>query len=115
MIESPIDLRSPAQCRHRRLPVGEDNRGGQTGARPRARQAGKDKKAPTAADTQGFVLKAKVHAANVFDRDGIKPLMDLIGGQFPCLSYLWPVSGHNGKGKGRDWIEKTLRWTVEVV
>src|SRR5919107_4571009 len=24
-------------------------------------------------DTEGFLLKAKVHAANVFDRDGIKP------------------------------------------
>jgi hypothetical protein len=57
----------------------------------------------------------KVHAANVFDRDGMKPLMELIGGQFPCLTYLWPDTGHNGKGKGRDWIEKTLRWTVEVV
>jgi hypothetical protein len=45
----------------------------------------------------------------------MKPLMDLIAGQFPCLSYLWPDTGHNGKGNGRDWIEKTLRWTVEVV
>jgi hypothetical protein len=30
-------------------------------------------------DTQGLALKAKVHAANVFDRDGIKPLMELVG------------------------------------
>ncbi len=27
-------------------------------------------------DTEGFVLKAKVHAADVFDRDGIKPLLE---------------------------------------
>ena len=36
-------------------------------------------------DTQGLVLKAKVHAASVFDRDGIKPLMELVGERFPPL------------------------------
>jgi hypothetical protein len=39
-------------------------------------------------DTQGLVLKAKVHAANVFDRDGIKPLMELVEERFPGLSHL---------------------------
>jgi hypothetical protein len=34
-------------------------------------------------DTQGLVLKAKVHAAaSVFDRDGIKPLMELVERRF---------------------------------
>ena len=38
-------------------------------------------------DTQGLlVLKAKVvHAANVFDREGIKPLMELVGHRLPRL------------------------------
>jgi hypothetical protein len=40
-------------------------------------------------DTQGLVLKAKIHAANVFDRDdGIKPLMELVGERFAHLSHL---------------------------
>ena len=57
--------------------------------------------------TQGLVLKAKVHAANVFDRDGIKPLEQLVGDRFPRL---WHLCGsrcrlHNGKGKGKDWAE----------
>jgi putative transposase len=39
-------------------------------------------------DTQGLVLKAKVHAANVFDRAGIKPLMELVEDRFPRLSHL---------------------------
>jgi NAD(P)-dependent dehydrogenase (short-subunit alcohol dehydrogenase family) len=49
-------------------------------------------------DTQGLVLKAKVHAANVFDRDGIKPLMELVEDRFPRLSHLWLDAGYNGKG-----------------
>jgi transposase len=66
-------------------------------------------------DTQGLVLKAKVHAANVFDRDGIKPLMELVGHRFPRLSHLWLDAGYNGKGKGKDWAEKVLGLRVEVV
>jgi putative transposase len=66
-------------------------------------------------DTQGLVLKAKVHAANVFDRDGIKPLMELVGDRFPRLSHLWLDAGYNGKGKGKDWAETVLGLTVEVV
>ncbi len=53
-------------------------------------------------DTQGLVLKAKVHAANVFDRDdGIKPLMELVEDRFPRLSHLWLDAGYNGKGRAR--------------
>jgi putative transposase len=66
-------------------------------------------------DTQGLVLKAKVHAASVFDRDGIKPLMEFVGERFARLSHLWLDAGYNGKGKGRDWAEKVLGLTVEVV
>jgi putative transposase len=66
-------------------------------------------------DTQGLVLKAKVHAASVFDRDGIKPLMELVEERFPRLSHLWLDAGYNGKGKGKDWAEKALGLTVEVV
>jgi putative transposase len=64
-------------------------------------------------DTQGLVLKAKVHAANVFDRDGIKPLMELVGDRFPRLLHPWLDAGYNGKGK--DQAEKVLGLTVEVV
>src|SRR5215212_5374275 len=67
-------------------------------------------------DTEGFVMRAKVHAASVFDRDGIKPLMDLVGERFPRLSHLWLDAGYNGKGKGKDyWAEKALGLSTEVV
>jgi hypothetical protein len=60
-------------------------------------------------DTQGLVLKAKVHAASVFDRDGIKPLMEFVGERFPRLSHLWLDAGYNavrargGIGPKRCW------------
>jgi transposase len=66
-------------------------------------------------DTEGLVMRAKVHAASVFDRDGIKPLMELVGERFPRLSHLWLDAGYNGKGKGKDWVEKFLGLRVEVV
>jgi len=64
-------------------------------------------------DTEGLVMRAKVHSAGVFDRDGIKPLLGLTGGMFPRLSHLWLDAGYNRKGK--DWVEKALGLTAEVV
>jgi len=66
-------------------------------------------------DTQGLVLRAKAHAASVFDRAGIKPLMEFVGERFPRLSHLWLDAGYNGEGKGRDWAEKASGFSVEVV
>jgi len=66
-------------------------------------------------DTEGLLMKVKVHAASVFDRDGIKPLMELVGERFPRLSHLWLDAGYNGKGKGKDWAEKALGLSVKVV
>ena len=66
-------------------------------------------------DTEGLVLKAKVHTAAVFDRDGIKPLMELLRERFPRLSHLWLDAGYNGKGKGKDLAEKALGLSVKLV
>jgi putative transposase len=40
-------------------------------------------------DTQGLVLKAKVHSAKIQDREGIKVLLDLAPDHLPRLSHLW--------------------------
>ncbi len=67
-------------------------------------------------DTEGWVLRSKVHAANVMDRDGIKLLLDgPVRQLFPRLRHVWLDAGYNGEGKGRDWVEKALGWTAEVV
>ncbi len=63
-----------------------------------------------------MVMRAKVHAAGVFDRDGIKGLLaGPVEELFPRLSHLWLDAGYNGKGKGKDWVEKALGLSVEVV
>lgn len=58
-------------------------------------------------NTDGLVLKAKVHTASVFDRDGIKPRMELVvRGRFSRLSHVWLDVGYNCKGKGRTGSRK---------
>jgi transposase len=66
-------------------------------------------------DTEGFVLKAKVHSAKVMDYEGIKPLLEQAGEQFSRLKQLWLDAGYRGEDKGKDWVEKALGWTVELV
>jgi putative transposase len=45
-------------------------------------------------DTEGLVLKAKVHVANMVDQEGIKPLLDGAKELFPRLSHLWLDAGY---------------------
>jgi putative transposase len=66
-------------------------------------------------DTEGLVLKAKIHSANVLDQVGIKVLLQRADGQFPRLSHLWLDAGYRGEDKGADWVRKTLGWSVELV
>jgi putative transposase len=66
-------------------------------------------------DTEGFVLKAKVHSAKVMDYEGIKKLLQNAGKTFPRLKHLWLDAGYRGEDKGKDWVEKTLGWSMELV
>jgi putative transposase len=66
-------------------------------------------------DTQGFVLKAKVHSAKTMDYEGIKMLLEHAGEAFPRLAHLWLDGGYRGEDKGGDWVQKTLGWSVELV
>ena len=66
-------------------------------------------------DTQGLILKAIVHQASIMDRDGIKLLLEDICTSFHELCHLWLDAGYNGTGKGKDWVEQALGWTVEMV
>jgi putative transposase len=67
-------------------------------------------------DTQGLVLRARIHSAKVQDREGIKLLLELAQDRLPQrLSHLWMDAGYTGEGKGADWVEKVLGWTAEIV
>jgi hypothetical protein len=45
----------------------------------------------------------------------IKTLLRKADEQFPRLSQLWVDAGYRGEGKGKDWVQKTLGWSVELV
>jgi putative transposase len=67
-------------------------------------------------DTQGLVLKARVHSAQIQDREGIKILLGLAASTgLPRLSHLWLDAGYTGQDRGAGWVERTLGWTAEIV
>ena len=66
-------------------------------------------------DTEGLVLKVRVHSAKVMDYEGIKTLLWRANEQFPRLRHLWLDAGYRGEDKGADWVKKTLGWSVDVV
>ena len=64
-------------------------------------------------DTEGLVLKARVHSAKVPDADGIRLLLEPVRGRFGRLSHLWVDAGYQGRGK--RWTEEVMGLSVEVV
>ena len=68
-------------------------------------------------DTQGLVLKARLHSAEIQERDGIKLLLEIATwDRLPQrLSHLWMDAGYTGEDKGADWVHKVLGWTAEIV
>src|SRR5918998_438848 len=87
--------------------VGGDARGYDGGKKVKGR------KRHLLVDTEGFVLKAKVHSAKVPDQDGIKLLLKTAHDRLPRLSHLWVDAGYRGRGK--EWVEKALGLRVELV
>ena len=59
-------------------------------------------------DTEGLVLKAKVHSARVPDQDGLKLLLESARGGLSRLSHLWLDAGYQrGEAEGgprRFWV-----------
>jgi putative transposase len=64
-------------------------------------------------DTEGLVLKAKVHSAKVPDQDGIRLLLESARVGLSRLSHLWVDAGYQGRGK--RWAEEAMGLSVEVV
>lgn len=72
----------------------------------------KGRKRHSLVDTQGFILRAKVHTADIADRDGGQALLSGIHYQFPCICHLWVDIGY--RGRFVRWVKDTLFWTLEV-
>jgi putative transposase len=67
-------------------------------------------------DTEGLLLAVNVHPANVMDRDGIKVVLDApTRARLPRMQHLWLDAGYNGRGKGADWVQTVVSWTVQVL
>src|SRR5215213_2160815 len=68
-------------------------------------------------DTQGLVIEARLHGAQIQDREGIKLLLDANARErLPeRLSHLWLDAGYTGQDKGAGWVRKVLGWTAEIV
>lgn len=64
-------------------------------------------------DTEGLLMKARVHSAKVPDQDGIRLLLNPVRGRFVRLSHLWVDAGY--QGRGGKWAEEAMGLSVEVV
>jgi putative transposase len=87
--------------------VGGEQRGYDGGKKIRGR------KRHLLVDTEGLVLKAKVHSAKVPDEDGIRLLLEPVRDRLPRLSHLWVDAGY--RGRGRRWAEEESGLSVGVV
>jgi transposase len=64
-------------------------------------------------DTEGFVLKPKVHSAKIPDQDGLTLLLKSAGTEISSMKHLWLDAGYHGRGMRR--AEEVLGLSVEVV
>lgn len=64
-------------------------------------------------DTLGLVLKVKVHAADIMDRDGAKLLLGPLKQSFAQVGKLWADMGY--RGRICEWLHTHLGWQVEIV
>lgn len=69
-------------------------------------------------DTNGFLLKVKVHPAHMQDQIGARLLLKTLIPEakqtavFPGIRVLWTDRGYLGPLK--EWIEESLGWQLEV-
>jgi putative transposase len=49
------------------------------------------------------------------DYEGIKLLLGHARERFPRLSHLWLDGAYRGEDKGKNWVEESLGWTVDLV
>jgi transposase len=87
--------------------VGSEHRGYDGGKKVRGR------KRHLLVDTEGLVMKAKVHNAKVPDQDGLKLLLEAAEAEVSHLKHLWLDAGYEGRGK--RWAQEVLGLSVEVV
>ncbi len=65
-------------------------------------------------DSQGLLVGAVIHAANIQDRDGAPDVLRSIRSSFPWLRHVFADGGYAG-AKLKAALAKIGRWTIQVV
>jgi putative transposase len=84
---------------------------------PRGYDAGKKtkgRKRHILTDTEGNLVHAVIHTADIQDRDGAPLVLREIIGRFPWLRHVFADGGYAGD-KLRDALRRIGTWTVEVI
>ena len=85
---------------------------------PRGYDAGKKikgRKRHILTDTNGLLVAATVHEADIQDRDGAVPLLASIRSSFPWLRHVFADGGYAGAKLADRPRRATARWTLEIV
>src|SRR4051812_33149050 len=62
-------------------------------------------------DTQGNLLKNRVHSAAIHDRAGAEILLSGLRHLFPAIKLIWADTAYRGL---RDWLQKALGWRLSI-
>jgi transposase len=62
-------------------------------------------------DTQGTLLKNKVHPADIHDRAGAELLLEGLQHLFPAIEQMWADTAYRGL---KDWLHKVLGWRLSI-
>jgi len=84
---------------------------------PRGFDAGKKikgRKRHILTDTNGLLVAAIIHGADIQDRDGAVPLLASIRGAFPWLRHVFADGGYAGP-KLKRALARLGRWTIDIV
>jgi transposase len=84
---------------------------------PRGFDAGKKikgRKRHIVTDTEGHLVGAQVHPADIQDRDGAPAVIASIRRLYPWLRHLFADGGYAGD-KLRDAVAELGRWTIEII
>ena len=96
-----------------RQPVGQNHRE-RRAARVRRRQEGQGRKRHIITDTNGLLVGAQVHRADIQDRDGAVGVLASIRYLFPWLRHVFADGGYAGE-KLATTLAGMGQWTLDIV
>jgi transposase len=74
----------------------------------------KERKRHILTDTQGFLVTAIIHSADIQDRDGVPDVLKKIRFRFPWLRHVSADGGYAGD-KLKEALAACGKWTIEII